>query len=48
MGATLSFFVDLLRRNKPQVHDVIDAVEDAAVDALHDVADCADQLVEQL
>lgn len=48
MGGVVSMLVDMVRHDKSGVHDIIDAVEDAVVDAVHDVADCAEEAVDNL
>lgn len=48
MGTVLSILQILVRSEKQQVCAAIDVAEEALVEAVHDVADCAEEIVEEL
>ncbi len=48
MGVVLSILQIIVRSEKRQVCAAIDVAEEAMVEVVHEVADCAEELVEEL
>ena len=48
MGSVFSLICAAMRSHKAEVRTVIDAAEEVLVDAVHDVAECADDMVVEL